>query len=173
MFFSLQAIISTEVNIDILIDKYSKSLMRLCYLYLKDYQLAEEAVQDTLYKAYKKYSSFRGESSEKTWITKIAINICKDYMRKASYKEIIDSSKVTSIYNLEDEAASIYNNEDSIDLLNAVYSLPIKYREVMLLYYYEELSVSEISSSLKEKPNTISVRLKRAKELMKDILKEE
>lgn len=173
MFFSLHTIAYEEVDIDELIEKYSKQLMRLCYLYLKDYQLAEEAVQDTLYKAYKKYYSFRGESSEKTWITRIAINICKDYMRKSSYKEITDNSSFSSIYALEDEELSIYANEDSLELLNAVYTLPIKYREVILLHYYEELSVKEIADSLREKPNTISVRLRRAKEIMKDILGED
>jgi RNA polymerase sigma-70 factor, ECF subfamily len=140
---------------------------------LKDAHLAEEAAWDTLYRAYKRYNQFRGESSEKTWISQIAINVCKNYMRKASYKEIASNEYISLNYAPEDEAVVEFRSEESIELLNAVYSLPEKYKQVILLRYYEQMSVSEVSKVLKEKENTISVRIRRAHTMLKEELKED
>lgn len=173
MFFILPPAQNEKPDINRLINDYSKNLMRLCYLYLKDYHLAEDAVQDSLIRAYIKYYTFSNQSSEKTWITRIAINVCKNYMRKASYRELAGSDSILSGFASNDESTKEYRDEDSILLLNAVYSLPEKYRQVILLYYYQGLNTSEISKILKEKEGTISVRLKRARDLLKEILKEE
>ena len=107
-----------EPDINRLIDCYSQSLTRLCYLYLKDEQLAQEAVQDTLYRAYQKYHTFQGKSKEKTWITSIAINICKDYMRKPSYREVPSDQVITLSSQREHRS---YTDPDSVELLNMVY----------------------------------------------------
>lgn len=173
MFFTLQMSQENEPDIDRLIAEYSKSLTRLCYMILKDVHLAEEAAWDALYKAYRGFNRFRGESCEKTWITQIAINVCKSYMRKSSYKEITCSDYISLAYASDDQLSSEFVSDESLALLNAVYGLPVKYRQVILLRYYQELSVSEISKILKEKANTISVRIKRANEMLKEILKED
>lgn len=173
MFFILHTIQEDKPDIEKLISDYSKSLTRLCYMMLKDAQLAEEAAWETLYKAYKGYSRFRGDSSEKTWITQIAINVCKSYMRKASFKEITGSNYISLAYASEDEAVAEFRSEESVALLNEVYALPDKYKQVILLRYYQQLSVSEIAKILKEKENTISVRIRRAHALLKDALKED
>ncbi len=167
--FAVQSQYSNEADINRLIDLYSQPLTRLCYLYLKDYQLAQEAVQDILYKAYTKYSSFGRKSSEKTWITKIAMNVCKDYLRRPACREFVSSETVQLAAQRED---SPYTDGSSVELLHMVYTLPIVYKEVILLRYYQDLSVNEISKILHEKPNTISVRLKRARELLKVGLEE-
>lgn len=65
-----------------MIRDYGDALLRTCYLYLKDYHLAEDAVQETFIKAMKHYGGFRHRSDEKTWLTRIAINCCKNMMRK-------------------------------------------------------------------------------------------
>lgn len=173
MFFILPGVQDKKPDINRLIDDYSKSLMRLCYLYLKDHHLAEDAVQDALVRAYIKYNTFNGRSSEKTWITRIAINVCKNYMRKSSYREIANAGCVSLDFASEEDSTKEYRGEDSILLLNAVYTLPEKYRQAILLYYYQGLSTSEISKVLGEKEGTVSVRLKRARDLLREILKEE
>lgn len=174
MFFDL-FIYEDDENVDMerLVDKYSKNLMRLCYLYLKDYHLAEDAVQETFIKAYTKYSTFKRNSSEKTWITKVAINVCKNYMRKSSYKEVSSNESITLFYDSNKENETLYRDDEFIELLNAVYNLPEIYKQVILLYYYEGFTIAEISSILKQKEGTIAVRLKRGRDMLKDILKEE
>lgn len=71
----------TEQFLERLMNTYGDELLRLCYLYLKDYQLAEDAVQDTFIKTMKSYKSFEHKSSEKTWLMRIAVNCCKNVMR--------------------------------------------------------------------------------------------
>ena len=66
-----------EPFLERLMNTYGDELLRMCFLYLKDYQLAEDAVQDTFLKAMKSYQFFQHQSSEKTWLTRIAINCCK------------------------------------------------------------------------------------------------
>jgi RNA polymerase sigma-70 factor (ECF subfamily) len=76
-----------------LIDEYGNSLLRMCYLYFHDLQLAEDAVQDTYIKVYQNRDKFKGACSEKTWITGIAINVCKSHLRRSRQRI---QSKATS-----------------------------------------------------------------------------
>lgn len=168
IFFQTGSADRGEPNLERLIEQYSQPLTRLCFLYLKDEQSAQEAVQDTLYRAYCKYRSFSGKSREKTWITAIAINICKDYMRKPSRREI---PMETALEAYADPAQA--PEPDALELLNLVYQLPADYREVILMRYYQDMTVKEIARILRERPNTVSVRLKRARELLKTQLEKE
>mgnify|MGYP000154107337 CR=1 FL=1 len=70
-----------EQGMERLIIEYGDAVLRMCFLYLKDYHLAEDAAQETFIKAMKHYDSFNRKSSEKTWLTRIAINCCKNIMR--------------------------------------------------------------------------------------------
>lgn len=113
-----------------LVDEYGDSLLRMCFLYLKDIHLAEDAVQDTFIKVYKNYTNFKGDSEEKTWVIRIAINICKNYLRSSWWKRIDEAAVLESITasnstdTLEDEA-----------LLLEIMKLSPKYKEVILLFY--------------------------------------
>lgn len=145
-----------------LVTQYGNSILRMCYMYLKDYQLAEDVTQETFLQVWNKYETFENKSSEKTWITRIAINRCKNCMRASWFKRI-------SI----EELPEIFENDSSEMILNKgiislkIMKLPQKYREVILLYYYQELSVKEISAVLNQKETTILQRLKRARECLK------
>lgn len=150
-----------------LVTQYGNSILRMCYMYLKDYQLAEDVTQETFLQVWNKYETFENKSSEKTWITRIAINRCKNCMRASWFKRI-------SI----EELPEIFENDSNEMILNKgiislkIMKLPQKYREVILLYYYQELSVKEISAVLNQKETTILQRLKRARECLKPRLQE-
>ena len=75
-----------DQTIERLITQHQTSLLRLCYVQLQDQALAEDAVQETFLKAYKGFDSFRGDSSEKTWLTRIAVNTCRDFQRGGWFK---------------------------------------------------------------------------------------
>ena len=77
---------SREQRLTRLVEVYQKPLLDLCYIYLRDRELAEDAVQDTFLKAYKAMKTFRGESKERTWLTRIAINTCRDIRRSAWHR---------------------------------------------------------------------------------------
>ena len=65
--------------------RWEKPILHLCYAYLGDTALAEDAVQETFFKAWKHYDRFRGEAEEKTWLMRIAMNHCKDQLKSSWY----------------------------------------------------------------------------------------
>ena len=151
-----------------LVSEYQTPLLRTCYMYLKDAQLAEDAVQETFLKAYRTLPSFRGECSEKTWLTKIAMNICRDLLRGAWLRHV--DRRVTP--EMLPEPAAPTDAEDG-ELLAAVMNLPRRHREVILLYYYQEMSTQDIALALGLKRSSVSGRLQRARARLRGLLEEE
>ncbi|MBP3339138.1 MAG: sigma-70 family RNA polymerase sigma factor [Lachnospiraceae bacterium] len=157
----------TEIDMERWMNDYGTYLLRLCTLYLKDKTSAEDAVQDTYIRAWVNRNSFEGRSSEKTWLTKIAVNVCKNMLRSPWNRK-------TEVKNFE-ELVGISKNEyeqvnRQIDVMNAILKLKEKYRIVILLFYYEELSVKEMAKVLAEKEATVITQLKRAREKLGDLL---
>ena len=75
-----------QAALERLMAQYGTALLRMCCLYLRDYSLAEDAVQETFLKAYARLDSFRGDCSEQTWLMKIAINTCRDMLRTGWFR---------------------------------------------------------------------------------------
>jgi len=152
-----------------LMNDYGDSIFRMCYVYLKDYHLAEDATQEAFVKAMKSYESFQNKSTEKTWLTKIAINCCKNVMRTRWFKTyrfgLIDSLDPPQGSSLDDIL-------EKSTIAKAVSELPSNDREVILLYYYQNLSLKEIASAIGKNENTILQRLSRARARLKKILLE-
>ncbi|WP_047983212.1 RNA polymerase sigma factor [Ornithinibacillus californiensis] len=156
-----------------LMHQYGDYLVRTAYLLLKDHQTAEEAVQDTFVIAFEKVKQLDDPEKLKAWLTSIVMNCCRSRMRKWSWKNIFltyDNEQVhedASILTPEDELLELVWNQN---LSDAIHLLDYKYREVITLFYFNEMKISEIAQFTKEKENTIKSRLKRARENLKDIL---
>ena len=148
-----------------LVLQYQQSLLRTCFLYLRDRTLAEDAVQDTFLKAYRSLASFRGECSEKTWLMKIAMNTCCD-LRRAHRLRSIDPRRIP---DLLPQAAEPFAPAEE-ELVTQVIQLPRKLREVILLYYYQDMTVTEIAVSLGISQSSVSGRLKRARGKLRTLL---
>lgn len=154
-----------EERISRMIKTYEKDLLRLCCVYLKDYSMAEDAVQETFLKAYKNLHSFRGESSEKTWLIRIAINVCKDMQRTAWFRNI------GRMVNLDDvQIPQVQEHDVKSAVVSEIMRLPKKLKEVVLLYYYEDMNQSEIAEILNVSITTVHRRLEKARALLKDML---
>ncbi len=149
-----------------LVDTYQTSLLRMCYLNLQDIGLAEDAVQETFIKAYRALSSFQNESSLKTWLMKIAINTCRDMQRGSWWKHI---NRAVTLDQLN--SAILPVSDDVISLNMEIAKLPMKLREVVLLYYYEDMTTEEIADALGIAPSTVSSRLKKAREKLRLAMK--
>lgn len=147
-----------DENLTVLMNEYGDSVLRISYLYLQDYQLAEDVAQETFIRVYQHYEEFRSQSSVKTWILKIAINLCKNQMRTHWWKNRGDREVPE-----EDTEGGYDGLVDRQMVLSEIGKLPVKYKEVILLYYYQQLTISEISSLLNEKESTIKSRLARAR----------
>lgn len=153
------------MTIEELIDQYGDGILRLCLLYLGDRQLAEDAFQETFLNAWKGLDGFRGGSSHKTWLTRIALNTCRSMLRTRWFRLL---RKTQDIETLLDIPAP--ENAASLDLTRELCALPGKYREVILMYYYENLNMREIAEMLHLPEGTVSTRLRTAKKLLRTML---
>ncbi|WP_078596546.1 sigma-70 family RNA polymerase sigma factor [Evansella clarkii] len=154
--------------IDKLMDEYSDAILHLVYTYVKNETTAEDLTQEIFIKCFEKLHQFNERSTLKTWLYRIASNHCKDYLKSWHYRKITLNDKIfdyiPSMSKTEDEI--IAKDEEDI-LAKAVMELPLKYREVVFLHYYEELTLKEISKITAMNPNTLKTRLKRAKEILR------
>ena len=153
--------------LDEAITRWEKPLLRLCYAYLCDTTLAEDAVQETFFKAWKNYGKFRGDAEEKTWLTRIAINTCKDQMKSAWARH---TDRSVSPDALPEGSASFDERDDTVT--RAVLSLPGDLKEAVLLHWYQGMSLDEIRKVLRLPRSTINYRLKKAKAILKKELEE-
>ena len=142
------------------------ALMRTAYLYLGDRSLAEDAVQDAFLKAWRHLPLFRNQCSEKTWLTRILINVCKDMRKSAAMAWRRRSAPLDAAF---DQGKSDRYRDDTV--IQAVLALPDKDREVILLRFYQQMKVPEIAYALHIPEPTAATRLRRAKEKLYQALK--
>lgn len=148
-----------------LIEKYERDVLHLCCVSLRDVNMAQDAVQETFLKAYKSLHTFRGESSEKTWLYRIAINVCID-MRRSRWYRFIDQRVEMDKLSIPVSGVS----EVSIALMQEVLRLPGKYREVVFLFYYEEMKLTDIAQLLRVSVSAVSDRLRKARTMLRKAL---
>ena len=149
------------------ITRWEKQLLRLCFAWLCDTALAEDAVQETFFKAWKGYDRFRAEAEEKTWLTRIAINTCKDLL-KGSWARNTDRSVTPDC--LPEGTVPFEERDDTVT--RAVLSLPPRLKEVTLLHWYQGMTLEEMVKVLRLPRSTVNYRLKKAKTILKKELED-
>ncbi|MFD1738770.1 sigma-70 family RNA polymerase sigma factor [Bacillus salitolerans] len=149
-----------------LIDALGTKVMRLAYTYVKDKKISEDITQEVFLRCYKNLDRFRAESNIKTWIYKITVNLCKDYLKSWAYRKILHFEKIHKT-NEKTPLDHVLDTFEKKQLSLYVLKLPIKYREVIILHYYEDYSIQEISELLQTSPDTIRTRMRRAKEKLR------
>lgn len=152
--------------IERLMAQYGTGLLRMSALYLKDASLAQDAVQETFVKAYRNLGSYRGESAEKTWLTAICMNVCRDMRRTAWFRHQSPVDPAT----LPEQPVPFEFPDDTV--LTEVMHLPDKYRQVILLRYYQDLKLEKVASALQLSTGKVRYRLNRANAILRDRLKE-
>ena len=151
-----------------MVTAYQGAILRMCFLYLRDPTLAEDALQETFFKAYKRMDTFRSESAERTWLMSIAINTCKDMNRSAWLRH---TEKRVVPEELPIPASA--GNEEALALAEAIRRLPGKQRDAVLLYYYQDMTIQEVAKALHAAPSTILKRLNQAKDMLREMLTED
>lgn len=149
-----------------MVETYEISLFRTCYMYLRDKESAEDAVQETFLKAYRSMNAFRGDCSEKTWLMRIAVNVCRD-MGRSRWMRFVDRRVPL---DLLPEPSQEYNGYNSLDLASAIMQLPVKLKEAVLLYFYHDMTMREISDALGVSVSVVSKRVKQACAKLESIL---
>lgn len=165
-------IVDRDEWLEQMMNEYGASLKKLSYNYLKDWKRAEDVVQEVFITCYTQIDSFRGESSFKTWLYRVTINKCKDILKSSAFKtRLIDTYLLSKVRAKENTPEKVLLQEsEKSSLTQCVLALPIKYREVIIFFYFEELTIPEISQLLQINQNTVKTRLKRAKLLLKKSL---
>ena len=154
-----------EEKLERMVILYQLPLLRLCYAYLHDEELARDAVQETFLKAYRHMNTFRESASEKTWLNRIAINTCKDLRRSGWFKHV--DGRVT-LDMLPEPAAPANAEEQTLTL--EIMKLPVKYREVALLCWYQGMTREEAAETLQITHQAVSSRLNRARKKLRAAL---
>ena len=145
--------------------EYQTALLRLCYIQLRDKSLAEDAVQETFLKAYRAFDQYRGDCSEKSWLCRIAVNTCRDMQRGSWFRHV---DRRVSLESLPEPA--VQPREDHAALTLALLSLPRKLRETLTLYYYQDMSTTEIAEALGIAQSSVSNRLRRGRDALRKAL---
>ena len=149
-----------------LMTRYGTDIKRFCLLQLRDASQAEDAAQDVFIKAWRALSTFRGDSSEKTWLLHIAANTCRDYQRTGWFRFM--DCRVTP-ENMERGTAFEFPDDS---LSKAITELPALLRQAVTLRYFEELSIREMTQVLGVSEATAKRRIRKANVLLRQSLKE-
>lgn len=143
------------------LEAYGDAILRLAYSYLHSRTDAEDVLQDTLVQYLTRRPEFEGPAHEKAWLLRVAINLCKNQL-SAPWKQRWEEL---------DENQPCFDQEET-GVLEAVKGLPVKYREVIHLYYVEGYSTAEIAGLLGRGEGAVRVQLSRGRERLRRVLKE-
>lgn len=144
------------------IELYADTVKRICMPHLKNPSDTEDIFQ-TVFLKYVLYSgTFESAEHEKAWIIRVTINACKDYLKSFFRNHTVSLEEI--------EGLALELPEDYSDVMEAVLSLPKKYKDVVYLFFYEQYTAVEISRILKKNVNTVYTLLARAKGILKEKL---
>lgn len=157
--------ILSEAEFEIKYKLYAQELMNVCYGYTRDKYASEDIIQNVFIKYLNYKKDFNNENGEKYWLIRVAINECKNYLRKK--KRIVISEEV-----VEYISDKVSEDDKIYEVSKIVKDLPEKYRSVIILFYYNSLSISEVSKALKLTEANVKKRLERARKMIKVKLEE-
>ena len=149
---------SKETRIERMVTLYQLPLLRLCIMYLHDEEQAKDAVQETFIKAYRNLDSFRNDASEKTWLTRIAINTCKNMYKSAWFRHM---DRSVTLDMIAERPAPADEHDD--ELTTAIMNLPVKLREAALICWLQGMTYDEAADMLGISRQAVGSRLNRAR----------
>ena len=150
-------------DIETIMNQYGDMLYRLCVLMLKNESDAEDVVQETIIKYFRKSPAFENCEHEKAWLIRVATNECRDLLRFRVRHPQIDGDYLERI------------SCDSPDsgIMEALASVPEKFRLVLTLYYIEDYRVEDIAKIINRTSSAVKMRLQKGRKLLKKIYREE
>ena len=140
-------------------NEYGNMLYKIAFLYLGNATDTEDVLQDVFTKYLCGKYRFKNSEHEKAWFIRVTQNKCLDYLKKSGRKnECIDDVPVTATYKDEDLEQ---------DVISKVIALPQKYKSAIILFYYNDYTVEEISKTLKISKSAVKKRLQRGRDILK------
>ncbi|MBP2113551.1 RNA polymerase sigma factor [Paenibacillus silagei] len=139
-------------------EQYADMLYRIALVHLGSRQDAEEATQDTFIKLMEKAPVFKDDEHQKAWLIRVITNHCKNLLGRGWRKREV---------KLEGVEPVTADNPEELAVLQLVLALPVKYKTVIHLYYYEDYAVQEISRILQISESAVKMRLQRGRQLLR------
>ena len=149
---------------------YTEPLIRLAYCYVKDLHAAEDIVQDVFIKFYNNQNDYEERGELKAFLSKMTVNKSKDYLKSWAYRKVQLETKFSPKTGIENSDELVRKDENAL-IGDAVLKLPLKHREVLIYFYFNEMTITEIAHILSIPESTVKTRLRRGKELLRDQLK--
>lgn len=150
-------------NMERIMQTYGNMLFRLCLITLGNANDAEDAVQEILIKYLQKAPAFEDAEHEKAWLIRVATNQCRDMLRFRSRHPVINIEEINEFTGEKSDSG----------IMEALMTLPDKFRTVLLLHYVEEYSVREIASIIGKTASAIKMRLQKGRKLLQEAYQKE
>ncbi len=151
-------------DLEQVMNTYGNMLFRLCIVMLGNSADAEDALQEVMLKYYRKAPTFTDEEHRKAWLLTVAGNQCKDMIRFRTKHPLAED---TDIFEYKSSGG-----EDS-GILDALMTLPEKFRLVLILYYVEEYPVKDIAHMIGKTSSTVKMRLQKGRKLLAEVYRKE
>ena len=152
----------SEQEVNRAVEQYADMVRRLCMLHLKNAADTEDIFQNVFLKYVLRSMPFESEAHEKAWFIRVTINACKDLLKSFFRSRTVSLDEVVQL--------PAETPPDHREVLEAVLSLPPKYKDVVYLHYYEGYTAPEISRMFGKNVNTVYTRLNRSKQLLREKL---
>ena len=151
-------------DLEQVMDAYGNMLFRLCLVMLKNSTDAEDALQEVMLKYYRKAPVFTDEEHKRAWLLTVAGNQCKDMLRFRAKHPLAED---TDIYEYKSSGG-----EES-GILDALMTLPEKFRLVLILFYVEEYPVKDIAKMIGKTPSAVKMRLQKGRKLLEEVYRKD
>lgn len=153
----------------ILVGRHKDKVRNIIYITMNNSALVDDIAQDVFITVYKNLKHFRFESQFTTWLYRITVNRCKDYLRKMNVRKIF--SPIDDGFEVSENSSPVENNDISKIVMDAISKLPLKLRMPLIMKDIEGFSYQEISETLNCEMGTVKSRIFRGREKLKEILK--
>lgn len=173
----INQIIDGDTNaFSILVDNYKDLVFTLAFRMLKNKEEAEEVAQDTFIKTFKSLEKFKGDSKFSTWIYRVAYNTCLDRIKKnRKHLNDVEINEFTAhqVKTIDNALDHLEAKEREEAVQRCIKKLPSQESFLLTLYYFDDLSLEEISKVVDMTANAIKVKLFRCRKKLATILKSE
>ena len=149
----------SETEVNHAVEEYADMVRRICFYYLKNHTDTEDVFQNVFLKYMLHDKPFHDKEHEKAWLIRVAINACKDHLKSFFRRNTVTLEAINEM------TAEI--PEEHREVMEAILSLPDKYKDPIYLHYYEGYLAAEIGEILNKKENTIYSLLSRGRNILK------
>ena len=161
-----------QLDMDRLVRQYGSMVLKQAFFYLRDAHKSEDAAQEVFMRIYRKQPALNDEQSEKAYLLRVTINVCKDVLKSAWNRRVSPMIEgFDAPTNTPGPESMAVDNEEKQLLFDCVLALPAIYKDVVLLFYYHDLPTSEIARLLHIPEVTVRTRLMRARGRLGDALR--